>query len=107
MKNQNLFAALRAAFPAKLEAVAVETGREGGAATVGTGAAPDGATIEGLLYYPLDYVAGVRVPLSPRELALTELLMQKALERGLEAVIMDSPAYLRYAERRSADQGRG
>ena len=26
-------------------------------------AAPDGATIEGLLYYPLDYVAGVRVPL--------------------------------------------
>jgi len=25
--------------------------------------APDGATIEGLLYYPLDYVAGTRVPL--------------------------------------------
>jgi hypothetical protein len=33
--------------------------------------------------------------------------MQKALEGGLEAVIMDSQAYLRYAERRSADQGRG
>ncbi len=28
-----------------------------------TWTAPDGATIEGLLYYPLDYVAGARVPL--------------------------------------------
>jgi len=28
-----------------------------------TWTAPDGATIEGLLYYPLDYVAGTRVPL--------------------------------------------
>ncbi len=49
------------------------------------------------------------VPLPAREAQtlVMELLMQKALERGLEAVIMDSPAYLRYAERRSADQGRG
>jgi hypothetical protein len=49
------------------------------------------------------------VPLPAREAqTLTmELLMQKALEGGLEAVIMDSQAYLRYAERRSADQGRG
>jgi hypothetical protein len=29
-----------------------------------------------------------------------ELLMQKALEGGLEAIIMDSAAYRRYAERR-------
>ncbi|MBK6851407.1 MAG: AAA family ATPase [Burkholderiales bacterium] len=32
-----------------------------------------------------------------------ELMMQKALETGLEATIMDSPAYHRYAERRRKD----
>lgn len=45
------------------------------------------------------------VPLPVREsqtLAM-ELLMQKALEAGLEAAILDSPAYLRYSERRSRD----
>ncbi|MBX9794431.1 MAG: AAA family ATPase [Burkholderiaceae bacterium] len=45
------------------------------------------------------------VPLPVREsqtLAM-ELLMQKALEAGLEAAILDSPAYLRYLERRSRD----
>ena len=49
------------------------------------------------------------VPLPAREAQtlVMELLMQKALERGLEAVIMDSPAYLRNAERRGADQARG
>jgi MoxR-like ATPase len=45
------------------------------------------------------------VPLPVREsqtLAM-ELLMQKALEGGLEAAILDSPAYRRYVERRSHD----
>lgn len=45
------------------------------------------------------------VPLPVREaqtLAM-ELLMQKALEAGLEAAILDSPAYRRYSERRSRD----
>jgi MoxR-like ATPase len=45
------------------------------------------------------------VPLPVREsqtLAM-ELLMQKALEAGLEAAILDSPVYRRYAERRSRD----
>jgi hypothetical protein len=32
-----------------------------------------------------------------------ELLMQKALEQGLETVILDSPAYRRYAEQRARD----
>jgi hypothetical protein len=46
-----------------------------------------------------------QVPLPVREaqtLAM-ELLMQKALEGGLEAVIMDSPAYRRYAEHRGKE----
>jgi hypothetical protein len=45
------------------------------------------------------------VPLPVREsqtLAM-ELLMQKALEGGLEAAILDSPVYRRYAEQRSRD----
>jgi MoxR-like ATPase len=45
------------------------------------------------------------VPLPAREaqtLAM-ELLMQKALETGLETVILDSPAYRRYAEQRARD----
>lgn len=46
-----------------------------------------------------------RSPLPVREaqtLAM-ELLMQKALEGGQEAVIMDSPAYSRYAEQRASE----
>ncbi len=48
---------------------------------------------------------GTAVPLPIREaqtLAM-ELLMQKALDSGLEATILDSPSYRRYAEQRSRE----
>ncbi len=48
-------------------------------------------------------------PLPAREaqtLAM-ELLMQKALERGLETAILDSPAYARYAAQRERDGAGG
>jgi hypothetical protein len=32
-----------------------------------------------------------------------ELIMQKALERGIEATILDSASYRRYAEQRRRD----
>ncbi len=50
-----------------------------------------------------------RTPLPVREaqtLAM-ELLMQKALEDGREAVILDSPAYRRYAQRRAQENRDG
>jgi MoxR-like ATPase len=42
----------------------------------------------------------VALPIREAQTLAMELLMQKALERGLEATIMDSPAYRRYAENR-------
>jgi MoxR-like ATPase len=36
-----------------------------------------------------------------------ELMMQKTLERGLEAAILDSPVYARYAERHARDRADG
>jgi hypothetical protein len=43
------------------------------------------------------------LPIREAQTLAMELLMQKALEGGLELVIMDSPAYLRYAERRKRE----
>jgi MoxR-like ATPase len=40
------------------------------------------------------------LPIREGQTLAMELLMQKALERGLEATIMDSPVYRRYAEQR-------
>jgi MoxR-like ATPase len=45
----------------------------------------------------------VPLPIREAQTLSMELLMQKALERGLEATILDSPAYGRYAERRRRD----
>ena len=45
----------------------------------------------------------VPLPIREAQTLAMELLMQKALERGLEATILDSPAYGRYAERRRRD----
>jgi MoxR-like ATPase len=42
----------------------------------------------------------VALPIREAQTLAMELLMQKALERGLEATVMDSAAYKRYAERR-------
>jgi MoxR-like ATPase len=42
----------------------------------------------------------VSLPIREAQTLAMELLMQKALERGLEAAIMDSPAYRRYADQR-------
>ena len=45
-----------------------------------------------------------RAPLPLREVQTLamELLLQKALQNGMEAAVLDSPAYQRYAERRAA-----
>lgn len=40
------------------------------------------------------------LPLREAQTLAMELVMQRALERGLEAAILDSPVYRRYAERR-------
>ena len=47
--------------------------------------------------------APAREPLPVREAQTLsmELLMQRALERGLETAILDSPAYRRHVERRA------
>ncbi len=42
----------------------------------------------------------VALPIREAQTLAMELLMQKALENGLEATVMDSAAYKRYAERR-------
>jgi len=47
--------------------------------------------------------SAVRLPVREAQTLAMELLMQAALERGLEATILDSPAYGRYAERRRRD----
>ncbi len=50
-----------------------------------------------------DIRSGVGLPLREAQTLAMELLFQKALETGLEAAVMDSPAYRRYSERRAAD----
>jgi len=47
--------------------------------------------------------ASVPLPVRESQTLAMELLMQKALEGGLEAAILDSPVYRRYAEQRSRD----
>ncbi len=47
--------------------------------------------------------SGVALPVREAQTLAMELLMQSALERGLEAAILDCPAYRRYADRRSRD----
>jgi hypothetical protein len=45
----------------------------------------------------------VPLPLREAQTLAMELLMQRALERGLEAALLDSPAYQRYAAQRQRD----
>jgi AAA domain (dynein-related subfamily) len=47
------------------------------------------------------------LPIREAQTLAMELLMQKALEGGLELIIMDSPAYGRYAERRKRESASG
>ena len=50
-----------------------------------------------------DARAAVPLPIREAQTLAMEMLMQKALENGHEAVVMDSAAYRRYADRRSKD----
>lgn len=50
-----------------------------------------------------DIDSAVQMPIREAQTLALELLMQKALGGGLEAAIMDSPAYQRYADRRRRD----
>ncbi|HUN90493.1 MAG TPA: MoxR family ATPase [Burkholderiaceae bacterium] len=50
-----------------------------------------------------DARGAVPLPVHEARVLTMELLMQKALERGLEGAILESPAYLRYAEQRRQD----
>ncbi len=54
-----------------------------------------------------DIRAGTALPLREAQTLAMELLMQQVLERGLEAAILDSPAYRRYAEQHRRDGGNG
>jgi hypothetical protein len=47
--------------------------------------------------------SAVPLPLREAQTLAMELLMQKALERGLEGAILDSPVYARYAAQRERD----
>jgi MoxR-like ATPase len=47
--------------------------------------------------------SNVALPVREAQTLAMELLMQSALEKGLEGAILDSPAYRRYAERRSRE----
>ncbi len=47
-----------------------------------------------------DSSAAGSLPIREAQTLAMELLLQKALERSLEATVLDSPAYQRYAERR-------
>ena len=53
-----------------------------------------------------DIRSNAPLPVREAQTLAMELLLQKALERGLEATVLDSPAYRRYAERRSRDAAR-
>lgn len=48
-----------------------------------------------------DIKSTMPLPVREAQTLAMELLMQSALEKGLEGAILDSPAYRRYAERRS------
>jgi hypothetical protein len=50
-----------------------------------------------------DIDSPVALPIAEAQTLAMELLMQKALQDGLEAAILDSPAYQRYAEQRRRD----
>jgi hypothetical protein len=50
-----------------------------------------------------DIRAGAAVPIREAQTLAMELIMQRALDRGLEAAILDSASYLRYAEQRRRD----
>jgi MoxR-like ATPase len=50
-----------------------------------------------------DARAGAALPVREAQTLSMELLLQRALERGLEATVMDSPSYRRYAEQRRRD----
>ena len=50
-----------------------------------------------------DMRGAVPLPIREAQTLAMELLMQKALEAGLEATILDSPACARYAERRAKE----
>ena len=50
-----------------------------------------------------DVRANAALPLREAQTLAMELLLQKALEAGLEATVMDSAAYQRYTERRRKD----
>jgi hypothetical protein len=54
-----------------------------------------------------DIRADTTLPVREAQTLAMELLMQKALERGLEAAVLDSPAYARYAENRQREQAGG
>jgi hypothetical protein len=46
---------------------------------------------------------GVALPLREAQTLAMELLLQRALETGLEGAVLDSPAYQRYSEQRRKD----
>ena len=46
------------------------------------------------------------LPVHEAQTLAMELLLQRALERGLEATVLDSPAYRRYAEARRREGAR-
>jgi hypothetical protein len=50
-----------------------------------------------------DIRGSVPLPIREAQTLAMELLMQRALENGLEAAILDSPAYARYGERRQLE----
>jgi AAA domain (dynein-related subfamily) len=54
-----------------------------------------------------DIRADATLPVREAQTLAMELLMQKALERGLENTVLDSPAYGRYADRRRREQAGG
>lgn len=53
-----------------------------------------------------DIRSNAALPIVEGQTLAMELLMQRALESGLEAAILDSPAYARYTERRAKENKR-
>jgi hypothetical protein len=54
-----------------------------------------------------DIRSSAPLPIHEGQTLAMELLMQRALETGLEAAILDSPSYARYLEKRQRDAARG
>lgn len=54
-----------------------------------------------------DIRSATALPIREAQTLAMELLMQKALERALEAAILDSPAYKRYSDRRRREAAAG